>query len=288
MTPGRHYNEQAVNLDLILTLYAALIGLVVGSYFNVLIHRLPRGEPTVVERSRCPHCSAPIRPWHNVPLLGYLMLRGRCRDCQHPIHWRYPTVEALMGVLFVACFRVWHASIPALVAATFCGLLVVLGAIDLEHFILPDRLTLPGIAIGLAAQPWLPWATVGEALVGVVLGAALILAASGTWRVLHGAWGMGLGDAKLLAMVGAFLGWQGVVITLVFGSLMGAIFAVLGMLAGRLGWGSRLPFGAFLAIGAILALFLGAPLLDAYLGLAPGIDRATLGSAPSISSLALP
>ncbi len=276
-----------MNLDLILTLYAALVGLVVGSYFNVLIHRLPRGEPTVVERSRCPHCKAPIRPWHNVPLLGYLMLRGRCRDCRHPIHWRYPMVEALVGVLFVACFRFWHASLAALVAAIFCGLLVVLGAIDLEHFILPDRLTLPGIVIGLAAQPWLPWSTIGDALVGVALGAGLILAASGTWRALHGVWGMGLGDAKLLAMVGAFLGWQGVVITMVFGSLFGALFAVGGMLAGRLGWSSRVPYGAFLAAGAILALFFGPSLLGTYLDLAPAVDRVALAAAPLDVSLAL-
>lgn len=257
-----------MSLDLFLGIYAGLLGLVVGSYLNVVIHRLPRHQPTVVERSRCPHCGKAIRPWHNIPLIGYLILGGRCYDCRKTIHWRYPVVEGLVGILFFLCYRNWHASLAALAAAALCALLVALATIDLEHFMLPDRLTLPGIVLGLLLQPWLPWTSLPAAFAGVMLGAGLVLLAGGTWRILYGRWGMGFGDAKLLAMIGAFLGWQGVLVALALGSLLGALTAAVGALAGRITWGSRLPFGAFLAAGALAALFGATTWLDAYLGLA--------------------
>lgn len=254
-----------MSIDLVLALYSALLGAVIGSYLNVLIHRLPRAEPTVAERSRCPHCGAAIRPWYNVPILGYLALGGRCRDCRQPIHWRYPLVEGLTALLFLTAFRTWGASLATLAAAILIALSITLAAIDLEHFLLPDRLTLPGIACGLALQPWLPFATVVDALLGVALGIAIVVAAGGLWRLVYGVWGMGFGDAKLLAMIGAFLGWQGVAIAFVIGSGLGALVALSGIALGRLEWGSRLPFGAALAAGAIVALFAGqAPFLSAF------------------------
>lgn len=261
-----------MTLQSLLTIYAALLGLLVGSYLNVLIYRIPRRISTVLPRSRCPHCQAAIRPWHNVPLIGYLLLGGRCASCKAPIHWRYPLVEAINGVLFVAAAQVFGPSIEAIAAMALCALSLALAAIDLEHFLLPDKLTLTGLAIGLGLQPWLGWTSIRGALVGVALGGLLPLALSALWRLIRGVPGMGLGDVKMLAMVGAFLGWQGVVVTLVTGALLGSLVGGVGLVRGSLGAESKLPFGTFLAIGAVVALFFGPWLLEHYLAITPSLD----------------
>lgn len=264
----------AVSLEILLAAYATLVGAVVGSYLNVLIHRLPRGEPTVVERSRCPHCGAPIRPWHNVPILGFLVLGGRCRDCRQPIHWRYPLVEALTALVFLASYRIWGTSLATLAAAFFGCLLIALAAIDLEHLLLPNRLTIPGIVAGLALQPWLPFASLRSAVIGAILGAAIVLALGGLWYVLHGAWGMGFGDAKLLAMIGAFLGWKGALVALGVAAVAGSVVALFGALLRRLDWQSTLPFGSLLAASALVALFVAGDAPSAYWGLFAGLEAA--------------
>lgn len=256
-------------------LAAAAAGLVIGSYLNVVIHRLPRRISTVLPRSRCPRCRALIRAWENIPVLSFLLLRGRCRRCGGVISWRYPLVEAATAVCFAASAASFTpAGVPAgapaaasLIAAAFCAAMIVLAMIDLEHYILPDVITLPGIAVGLALQPWIPWATFGEALAGAALGAAVLYAVGWLWYRFRGAWGMGLGDVKMLAMIGAFLGWKGVVATLFLGSASGSLVGALAMVTGRMHLRSKLPFGFFLALGAIFTLFVGRGLLDAYLRL---------------------
>ncbi len=254
-------------IQILLDVYAALFGLIVGSYLNVVIHRLPRGVSTVLPRSRCGHCGSLIRARDNVPVLSWLLLRGRCRQCGTIIAWRYPVIEALTGLLFVAAMERFGPGVEAAVAALFGSLLIALAAIDAEHFILPDQITLPGIAVGMAVQPLVPWAGVGQALLGALLGAGLLLAAWGGWYLLRGEEGMGLGDVKMLAMVGAFLGWKGVLVTLFFGSLLGAVVGLALIATGRGALGSKLPFGSFLAAGAAIALFWGRAMAEAYLGL---------------------
>lgn len=254
-------------IDLLLIVYAALFGLIVGSYLNVVIHRLPRGLSTVLPRSRCGHCGSRIRARDNVPVLSWLLLRGRCRNCGAVIAWRYPFIELLTALLFVACMMRFGPSAEAAVAALFGSLLIALAAIDAEHYILPDRITLPGIAVGLAVQPFLDWGGWLPALIGAALGAGILLALWGGWYLLRGEEGMGLGDVKMLAMVGAFLGWKGVLVTLFFGSLLGAVLGLTLIATGRGGMKSRLPFGTFLAAGAAIALFWGRSLAAAYLGL---------------------
>ena len=254
-------------LRILLDVYAALFGLIVGSYLNVVIHRVPRGLSTVLPRSRCPACGEPIRARDNLPVLSWLLLRGRCRHCGALIAWRYPLVEALTAILFVACMERFGPSLAAAAAALFGCLLIALALIDAEHFILPDRITLPGIVAGLALQPWLDWGGLVPALIGAALGAAILLALWGGWLLVRGEEGMGLGDVKMLAMVGAFLGWKGVLVTLFFASLSGAAIGLALIAAGRGGMKSRLPFGTFLAAGAVVALFWGPALADAYLGL---------------------
>ena len=256
-------------LQLLLGLYALVLGLVTGSYLNVVIHRLPRGFSTVLPVSRCPSCRARIRPRDNIPLLSYLVLRGRCRSCGAAIAWRYPLVEAATGALFLACFLRFGATWSALVAAVFGCLMIALALIDLEHYILPDRITLPGIALGLLVQPLVEWAGLRSALLGAALGAGVILGMNAIWQVLRGVAGFGLGDVKMLAMIGAFLGVSGVVVTLFLAALAGSVTGLALMTRGRVQLQSRLPFGFFLAIGAIVALFYGRPVVDWYLSFFP-------------------
>ena len=268
---------------LLLDLYAALLGLVTGSYLNVVVHRLPRRTSTVLPRSRCPQCGAPIRPLDNVPVVSWLALRGRCRDCGRPISPRYPLVEAGTAVLFVLSAERFGLSLATLAAFVLCALLVALAAIDVEHLLLPDRLTLPGIVLGVALQPVTGWAGAGwrgvlGGLLGAALGAAVLLAAYGLWWLLRREEGLGLGDVKMLAMLGAFLGWQGVVVSLFVGAAAGALFGLAAIALGRAGMRSKVPFGAFLALGGLVALFAGPELVRLYLETALGVGPAPLSA----------
>lgn len=259
-------------LEFLLGVYAALLGLIVGSYLNVVIYRLPRGISTVTPRSRCPECGAAIRAVDNVPVVSYLLLGGRCRSCRARISWRYPLLEAATSALFLASFLRFGVSFEAPVAALFCALMVVLALIDFDHMILPDALTYPAIALGILLQPFLSWARLWEgpwgamagAALGALLGSGLLLAVWAAWYLIRREEGMGLGDAKMLAAIGAFLGWKGVLVSLFFAALSGSVVG-LGLMAwGGLGGKARLPFGTFLALGGLIALFAGEPLVQAY------------------------
>jgi len=250
--------------ELYFYLPALALGLIVGSFLNVVIHRLPRGRSTVSPTSGCPYCGSAIRAHDNLPLLSYLLLRGRCRRCSAPISWRYPLIEALTAALFVACIARFGPSFEAAAAAIFCALLVALAAIDAEHFLLPDKITLPGIFVGLALQPYLPDATILEAVLGVLIGAGALILLINFWYWLREEEGMGLGDVNMLAMIGAFLGWKGAAVTLAAGALLGAFTGLILMIPGKLEARSRLPFGVFLAVGALLALFFGRHWIEFY------------------------
>jgi leader peptidase (prepilin peptidase)/N-methyltransferase len=261
-----------VPLEFLLGVYAALLGLIVGSYLNVVIYRLPRGISTVMPRSRCPECGAAIRAVDNVPVVSYLLLGGRCRDCRARISWRYPLLEATASALFLASFLRFGVSFEAPAAALLCALLLTLALIDFDHMILPDRLTVPAIALGILLQPFLPWARLWDgpwgamagAALGALLGAGILLAVWGVWYLVRREEGMGLGDAKMLAAIGAFLGWKGVLVSLFFAALSGSVVG-LGLMAwSGLGGKTRLPFGTFLALGGLIALFAGEMLVQAY------------------------
>jgi leader peptidase (prepilin peptidase)/N-methyltransferase len=248
----------------ILSLYAAAIGLVTGSFLNVVIHRLPRGVSVITPRSRCPYCEGAILARDNVPVISWILLRGRCRRCAAPISPRYPLLEALVAVLFVACVTRFGFTAQALAAAVFCCLLVALAGIDFEHFLLPDRITLPGILVGWALQPWITAATLLEAIIGTLVGAGVLILLINTWYWLRDEESMGLGDVNMLAMIGAFLGWKGVASTLLFASLIGALAGIALIVAGRMTLKAKLPFGFFLALGALISLFAGEPLVRWY------------------------
>ena len=241
-----------------------LIGLVVGSYLNVLIHRIPREKSTVLPRSSCPYCQGPIRAIDNLPVLSFLFLRGRCRYCQAPISWRYPLIESLTAFLFAVSFWEFGLHPRLLHAMVFSCLMVTLAAIDVEHFLLPDRLTLPGIVAGLAFQFWYPQPGVLDSVLGILVGAGILILVINYWYWLRGEEGMGIGDVNMLALIGAFLGWQGVMTTLVLATTGGAIVGLGLMVGGRLGLQSRLPFGFFLAGGGLLSLFFGETMMALY------------------------
>jgi leader peptidase (prepilin peptidase) / N-methyltransferase len=244
---------------------ALSFGLMIGSFANVCIHRIPRGESPIAPRSRCPACGHAITALENIPLVSFLFLRGRCRGCGVRISWRYPLVEALNGggYLLVALLVGPHPYAP--VAMVFLTALLILSLIDLEHYILPDVITLPGIALGIAASflpgsPISPLTSVASAVGGYV----------GFWcfawafRRLRGIEGLGQGDWKMAAMLGAFLGWEKLLLTIFFASLAGTVVG-LTLIAIQGGTMQRkLPLGTFLALAGAGALLAGDPLLAWY------------------------
>lgn len=224
------------------------LGAIVGSFANVCIHRLPRGESVVTPRSRCPRCGHPVAAWDNVPILSWLLLRARCRDCGAPISVRYVLVEALVGALFLAAALLHGLTPLALAGALLATAAVILSATDLEARVLPDEVTLGVLVLGLllAAARDLPAVrAVGPsafrghlfpALAGAAFGAALVWGVGAAYRIVRGAEGMGLGDVKMIAMIGAFVGPAGVLLTLFAASLAGTLAAGLPALARAASW----------------------------------------------------
>jgi leader peptidase (prepilin peptidase)/N-methyltransferase len=253
-------------MSVIWPLWVGLFGLAIGSFLNVCIHRLPRQESVVTPRSRCPRCGALIRWYDNLPVLSYALLGGRCRACGASISVRYVVVELVTAAVFVL-----HAVAigpDPIIAPRLClaALLIALFAIDLEHQLLPDALTLTGMALGVASSlVWPPG--LQASLIGVVVGAGVLLAIRWLWRLMAGVDAMGLGDVKMLGMIGAFLGWQLVWVVLLLASLAGALVGIALALAGRGTMKTRLPFGTFLAGGAIVASLWGSRILEWYFGM---------------------
>jgi leader peptidase (prepilin peptidase)/N-methyltransferase len=247
--------------------YVLFIGMCVGSFLNVCIHRLPAGLSIVRPPSACPKCGTSIR-WHdNIPVVSYLLLRGRCRGCQVPISIRYPIVELLTG-LFAMITWLQFGPIPAtLIYFLFIAALLIITFIDIDHRIIPDIISLPGIGVGFAASFLLPGLDWISSLIGIVAGGGLLLSIAWGYHLLTGKDGMGGGDIKLLAMIGAFLGWKGVLFTVMAASFIGTAVGIVMMVRARKGMKMALPFGPFLAIGAILYLFFGPQIIRWYFGL---------------------
>ena len=255
-----------MTIDLWLVPAMAALGLVVGSFLNVCIHRLPRDQSIVSPGSRCGSCRRPLAWFENIPLVSYTVLRGQCRTCGAGISLRYPIVEALTGALFAAAWWWYGPGVLFVSRAIFGCALIVLFTIDLEHHLLPNVITLPGIVVGFAlsflAEPgWV------SSLLGILLGGGLLYAtAEAYYRVRHEE-GLGMGDVKMLAMIGAFLGWKLTFVTVMMPSIAGSVVGGLMILFGRGGMKTALPFGTFLALGAALAAAVGPAVLEWYLGL---------------------
>jgi leader peptidase (prepilin peptidase) / N-methyltransferase len=238
---------------------ALALGATIGSFLNVVIARLPRGESLVRPRSRCPACGAPVAWFDNIPLVSFVWLRARCRRCRAPISWRYPIVEALTAGLFgLAAWRV-GSGLELLTAWFLLASLVAITAIDLEHQIIPDAITVPGIGLGFLASFLNPAPTWGASLLGIALGGGLFLVV-----ILGSRGGMGGGDMKLGAMLGAFLGYKLALLAIFSGVMLGGLAAGVLMAAGVRRRKDPIPFGPFLAVGSALALFAGEEILAWY------------------------
>ena len=242
---------------------AALFGLCVGSFLNVVIYRLPLGQSIASPPSRCRNCGYSLRWFDNIPVLSWLFLRGRCRKCGTRVSWQYPLVELITAALFVTV--VWFTPMGPLVASRLIliCILIALFGIDLEHQILPNTITLPGIVIGLLFSLFVP-PGITDAVIGAVLGGGILYAIAAGYYLWRREEGMGMGDVKMLAMLGAFLGWKAVLVTLVFASFSGAFVGIAMMAVQRGGMKYALPFGTFLALGAVAAMFVGDPLVAWY------------------------
>jgi leader peptidase (prepilin peptidase)/N-methyltransferase len=256
-----------------LYLIVFFFGSVVGSFLNVCIYRIPRNESIIFPGSRCPSCNNPVRPWDNIPIISYIFLGGKCRHCRKSISPRYPLVEALNALFY--CALLWRYGF-GWNFALYCILisaLVVITFVDLDFQIIPDRITIPGIPAGLLAgslllpDPFMRSEQLGLAasVIGAASGFLLYLfIAELSLRILKKE-GMGGGDIKMMAMVGAFLGWKAVILTTFLGSLAGSIAGIfLIALKGR-GKGSLIPFGPFLGLGAGISLFFGQEIITWYL-----------------------
>jgi leader peptidase (prepilin peptidase)/N-methyltransferase len=242
----------------------ALLGLCIGSFLNVCIHRLPLKQSVVHPRSRCPSCGYVLRWYDNLPVLSYVMLRARCRSCGLPISLQYPLIEAITAVVFVAHWYAFGATVMLPVRLLFGSALIVLFMIDLEHQILPDVITLPGIVSGLVLSLVLPPGIL-ESFLGVLLGGGLLWAIAELWYRLRKVEAMGFGDVKMLAMVGAWLGVKMVVLTFVLSSMMGGLIGVVLLASRRADMATRVPFGTMLAVAALIASLYGGPLVAWYL-----------------------
>lgn len=261
--------------SIISTIVVFILGASIGSFLNVVIYRLPQGLSLLYPPSRCPNCQQRLKPYDNVPVLGWLWLKGRCRFCRQPISIRYPLVEAATGLLFVLAFNVFHVPLPAIGYWAFFSWLLALSLIDLDTLTLPNVLTQSGLIVGLMFQALVGWsqkATIAGlshqlfvGILGAVVGIWLFDLITIAGSIAFGQTAMGGGDAKLAALMGAWLGWQNLLLASFLACVIGAF---IGGGAVAIGWLSRrqpMPFGPFLSLGAVLATFYGKAIVSAYL-----------------------
>ena len=282
------WQNQFVAPTTLIGIFAALFGLIIGSFLNVCIVRIPGRKSIVMPASACPNCGAAIRPWDNIPVVSWLLLGGKCRACKTPISWMYPVVELLTAALFWACYYAFGLTTEALKWAIFSALMIVLVFTDLRERILPDVVNYSGFAVGLAlslvtkpadgAALWLanrvfdfpppsPVISLADALLGAAFGSGMLWLVAEIYFRMRGREGMGFGDVKMMLMAGAFLGLKRTLLTILAGSVLGSVLGLAFMLARRKGSDYELPFGSFLGMAAVLVIFFGTPLVNWYLSL---------------------
>ena len=251
--------------SLILGFWVLAMGATVGSFINVCIVRLPQGASIIKPGSHCPQCQSPIRFYDNIPLLSYLILLGKCRQCKAQISPRYFVVEGLSALMALALYRTFGLSLEFAIYFVFFSALMVIIFVDLNTWTIPDIITLPGIVLGVAASFLLPRITWLQSLLGLLVGGGVLFVVASGYQLLRKREGMGGGDIKLLAMIGAFLGIPGVIFTLFASSLAGSLAGVLLMFREKSGGGTRIPFGPFLALAAMSYVFWGQTVINWYL-----------------------
>ncbi|OGP90924.1 MAG: peptidase A24 [Deltaproteobacteria bacterium RBG_16_47_11] len=236
----------------------------IGSFLNVCIYRLPKEESIIIPGSHCPQCQHPIRFYDNIPFVSYLLLRGKCRYCRAPISLQYPLVEGITALSSFLLFLTFGPSVSYFIYFAFMAALIVITVIDLYHQIIPDVISLPGIGVGLLASLILPQITFLNSILGVLLGGGSLFGVATIYYRLFKREGMGGGDVKLLAMIGAFLGWKAVILTILSSSLIGSITGIVVILVKGKDFRYAIPFGPFLSLGSVLSLFYGEEILGWY------------------------
>ena len=244
-------------MDIFWGVVSFVFGAVIGSFLNVCIWRIPEEKSIVFPSSHCPKCGQSIRPWDNIPIMSWLLLRGRCRDCGEPISLRYPLVELLTALLSLAIFWLYGPSLQYLAGFLFAAVLIVITFIDFDHQIIPDAISLPGIPVFFL----LGWLVMGvplwESLIGILVGGGFLYLIAVGYELLTKREGMGGGDIKLLAMIGAFLGWKSLFFVVFMSSILGAAVGVVLILIKGKDMKYAVPFGPFLSAAAVMYLFVG-------------------------------
>lgn len=241
-------------------------GLIVGSFSNVCIYRIPRNESIIYPASHCPNCHTDILAKDNIPLLSYILLKSRCRNCGSRISIQYPVVEFLTGLVYVIIYQIYGLSVQSLICIILSSALIIIAFIDLNEQIIPDVISLPGIIIGLALSFFVPYLSFINSALGVVVGGGTILIIGLAGSSIFKKEAMGGGDIKLAAMIGAFLGWRYIIISLFLGFFLGAltgIFLVLSKIKNR---EDMVPFGTFIVLGSVITLLWGEKIITWYLG----------------------
>ncbi len=245
-----------MDIEFIISIVALIFGAIVGSFLNVVILRLPQEDKSIAfPASHCPVCSTPLLWYENIPLASYLFLRGKCSHCKTNISPQYPVVELLMALLSAAVFASFGLSVTAAGYFIFCAALLAIIWIDIYHQIIPDRISLPAIVLGLFFSFFNPNLTWQSSVIGILAGGGVLYAIAVLYYLVRKQEGMGGGDIKLLAMIGAFLGWQSLLFVIFFSSLTGSIVGIAAMIKQGRGGTSRIPFGPFLSIAALIYLF---------------------------------
>ena len=244
-----------------------VFGICIGSFLNVCIYRLPESKSIVQPRSMCPSCGTLIRFYDNIPIFSYMALRGKCRHCEAHISFRYPVVEFISGLFAVGVFLKYGMGLETLIYYTFIATLLVITFIDIDHQIIPDVITLPGIPIFFVASFALPEITLVESILGILIGGGSLFLVAWLYHLLTRKEGMGGGDIKLLAMMGAIVGWKGVLFTIFVASAIGTLAGMLIIIKSGKTMKLAVPFGPFLAIGGIAYILIGPQLIAWYFNL---------------------
>jgi len=243
-----------------------ILGLIIGSFCNVCVYRIPKNESIIFPASHCPNCHTTIKAIDNIPLLSYLLLKGKCRQCGEKISIRYPIIEFLNGVIYLSIFLVYGRSLQTLIYAPLSSALIIISFIDLDKQIIPDEISLPGIVIGFLLSIVIPYISYFNSILGIIIGGGIIFLIALAGLAIFKKEAMGGGDVKLSAMIGAFIGWKYILISLFIGFFIGAIAGILLILLKIRSRDDLVPFGPFIVLGSLITILWGENILSWYLG----------------------
>ena len=243
-----------------------ILGLIVGSFSNVCIYRIPRNESIIYPASHCPKCRSNISPKDNIPLLSYILLKGRCRNCKSKISIQYPIVEFLTGLIYLIVYLIYGLSIQSLIYIILSSALIIIAFIDLNEQVIPEVISLPGMVIGLILSFFVPYISFINSALGIVIGGGIILVIRLAGSLIFKKESMGIGDIELAAMIGAFLGWRYIIISLFLGFFLGALAGIILILSKIKSREDVVPFGPFIVLGSFITLLWGEKIISWYIG----------------------